>query len=293
MNPQSSPRKLSDPVVNEHGKSKVGRRECFKIVVKTAGPLCLTAIIGAVLILSLTTSCRFLGIIPCDAMEWPAFSGSATNANQHTGGSSGKVTASPGTATSQTILDVEALHCVLALTTCLLIFLNTWLYVVENDDNPVGERTPSLQNARRIVAGCEAVTIIWMIKLIFGWNWGSLADEILALGIFSVFLCVDMLNRKIFRAKEATDPSDLALRIEATFASGQAAFVDLPVVVGMMITIILAVYVDWKFSGSRHYLAGFFSGATVMHLAASQMIFAVLAFNRKYSLTKLGPLKKR
>ena len=103
-----------------------------------------------------------------------------------------------------------------------------------------------------------------------------------------MFFYVDTLNRKIFRAKEAAKPDDLALRVESYFASGQALFVDLPVVAGMVVIIILASYIDWRFSESRPYLAGFCSGATVMHLAASQLIFAILAFKRSYSLAKLA-----
>jgi hypothetical protein len=285
----------------------VDARKRFAIVRKVGGPLIATAMVASALILSLNTDVTGL-----DASTWPAFANSSHNAVPPPFGViplQQPIEMSPSP--SPTALSVTnnadqrrqaetqstrrqpinplVIHCVLAVTTCLLILLNTWLYLVENDDNPVTCKSKALRNARRLVALCMLAMVSWVFKLILGWNWGSFADAIIPLFVFSVFLVVDFVNYRVFRDQAAVNPSISSLEVESTFASSQAALVDLPVVAGIFVSVVLALYLGWRFSGSEHYFAGFFSGSTVMHLAASQIIYVVLAFKRGLDLAKIGP----
>jgi|GEM_PF-7001460 len=269
----------------EHLNIKVDFLTCLYIALKNGWPLMGTAVVAFVLIFFLGTNCR-LWKLPLDASDWPtsivttAPEGKALTLNE----SEKKVEGLPHS--KKKPLDVDGLHRILAATTFLLVLFNTYLYLRDSRDDPLEKHNRRLKSAWNLTFFFEILTIIWVIKIVLGGRVAKFDDEIAAFLMFAVFTYVDWVTYRIVGPKQHKTPSDLKLQEEYRFALGQTLFVDVPVVVGILISISLAIYLDHQFSEAEHYIVGVFSGATVMHLASSQVIFFLLAFKKDYSLAK-------
>jgi len=181
-------------------------------------------------------------------------------------------------------LNEKPLYVILTITTAILIILNTALYLWE------AEKKKSIQLAVAWILTfvSEIFTTLWVMKLFNGWDWGKFADEVVPLLIFIVFVFVDFINYREASIKrnlhdsyscneKGKNKEDEAIE---QFALNQVLFVDIPVVIGVAFAIVLAVYLDRTFTELEHYLHAFFSGAIVMHLVVSQIIYFIIAFKK-------------
>ncbi len=239
------------------------------------------------------------GKLAIDASKWPAFSGASTNQTTTLDSYGGK--GDPETPTDlRETLHGEEIRGILLLVTYLFIFLNTAIFLRENRKTAREKDDWHSTLAWYVAFSCELLAFSWLFKIVHGWGlkWTreylpnrigewvvTFPDELIALFIFLLFTCVDCLNWRAYAARPAKTPNDQESE-ESQFALNQALFVDMPVVVGILISVFLADHLIRRFHGSDIYVSGFFSGATVMHLAASQMIYSILACRKNFSIAR-------
>jgi hypothetical protein len=158
------------------------------------------------------------------------------------------------------------------------------------------------------------VTLLWVVKLILAINfqWFGFADEIIALLIFVLFCIIDALflaSTIVTMRRAATmAPRPLgrsagkrelrSLDLTRRLFHDSLWYVDVPVVVGVSIVLLLALFSENNFrslgltpggmgtfggftpeqqkSMLGIFIVGMSSGATVTHLVVSQFIFGVL-----------------
>ena len=185
------------------------------------------------------------------------------------------------------------IHAALAATTALLIFLNTAVYLYEaRSEGKKSAARKRLTIAFISTLFCEVITLLWLGKLVLvpANKFPKLIDEYIPLAIFSVFILVDFLTwsahcaeRKLLEVEKIPITlKENAINIE--FAKYQLLLVDLPVVTGIISALVLGAEFEARFSNIATYLEAFFTGAVVMHLAASQIIFFILSIQRGIQL---------
>lgn len=271
----------------------VGSATCAKLLLLNGWPLLLTALVGLTLILSLGHNPQLFGVsLPLDAAKWPvAPPVIRAHAPSQTPGD-----AKPDLpSTLSKPLDGGMIHSILVLTTYLLIVFNTVLYLKENEGAPrkKGKGNRRLKVAWWITLAFEIVTVLLLYQAYQDLRHGVKDDAIFSAGaalvIFIAFIVVDIMNYTTLRDEHIIKATDVRVGEEKTFALNQALLVDLPVVIGILASLSLAFCFTGRLSETEeYYLVGFFSGAAVMHLAISQVIFIILAFKKEYALAKLG-----
>jgi hypothetical protein len=250
------------------------------VLLKNGWPLLFTVIVTLLLLWRLGEGTR-IGPVFLDAFKWPGFDTSMIvqpkeSQPEHLQLDPGAVAVS-----SKPSLQAKVIQGIFILTTYLFIALNTLMFLKENR-KAIGTHGNKglLTLAWWITLIGFAVTIIWATKVYRGWDsdWmGDFADELVALVIFTAFGIVDWLNWRTY-AKIDT----MSAQTDSKFALNQLLLVDIPVVAGLLSSLCLANHVNHRFRDSGQYLAGFCSGAAVMHLAASQAIFFILAVRKDW-----------
>lgn len=218
-----------------------------------------------------------LGPFSLNACQWPGFAnlvGEETNLLASAPGASNAELIS----SSKPRLQSKVIHGILVLTTYVFVACNTLVFLLENLIAFSRVKHWLLYVAWGLTFWVWLVVVFWIPKVYYHWDaqWiGEFPDEEVAFGIFMVFFIVDVINWRVYARGDAKHDA-----IDSRFALRQAAFVDFPVIAGVSISIVLASHLNQHFKGSDQYLFGFFSGATVMHLATSQIIYTILAVRR-------------
>jgi hypothetical protein len=201
----------------------------------------------------------------------------------------------------------QCIYQTLLLAVVSLVFVNTLIYGEDSfDQAEVGAGHSRV--VHRFSLACVVVALIWGSDII----WGNLglsnhSHEYIALIVFVVFVFMDwsLYNNgrsQLALLKPPVDDvqgrkrAELALKAENFLL--QLLFVDLPVVLGIGVTLILLnVFLDGSpalgVRGDRSaeaYLRGLATGAVVMHMAASQAIFFFIYTKYHVQKFRLGSL---
>lgn len=242
----------------------------LKLIWNNGWPLLFTFFIAGTLIHNLNLKTKWLGV-PIDAALWPANSDAkydakplwiVTQENKHDAQQQNE----ESNHIAETI-KAKSLHSVLATTTALFIFLNTLRYLWEARKT---RATGWTDFAWLLTVVCEVITLLWIIRLVHEWQpYSKFENEWIPFFIFIAFIIVDIIC--FFK----TSIDEKAMK---SFALYQVLLVDIPVILGIGISLTLAHTLHGQVIDSEHYFEAFFSGATVMHLAASQLIYAILSF---------------
>jgi hypothetical protein len=247
-----------------------------KIVINIA-PLLITGFTAWVLLSSLGTD-RHFGRIPLNAFQWPGYASMADKETNSVASSAEKLdseTLSP----SKPTLQSKVIHGILVFTTYMFVACNTLIFLIENLIAFSRVKHKLLYLAWALTFFVWLPTVFWLPKVYYHWDaqWiATYPDEVVALWIFVIFLIVDWINYRVYASGGRLHDA-----IDSRFAISQAAFVDFPVIAGIGISILLAKNFSQYFGNSEEqYIFGFFSGAAVMHLATSQIIYTILAIRR-------------
>jgi len=250
------------------------------IFIKNGLPLIGTVSIAIVLFSALGTG-RRLGRVSLDALKWPGFSSTTTIPTKSPDARPADI--DKAEIISKPILEGEAVHHILLVTTFAFIGFNTLIFLIENlNAFACVSKKRLLYLAWFLTLCCEIVTVLWIPKVYEGWDADWICpfpDQVVAFLMFSVFAIVDCLNSRAYEknAETALNGNKEHDKKLSQWAKNQALLVDLPVIIGIGVSTFMAVHLTQHFEKSPAYLSGFFSGATVMHLAASQIIYTILA----------------
>lgn len=209
----------------------------------------------------------------------------------------------------------QCLFHVLLFSTALLVAINSYLYLALVQT--ASEHADSLGNNgrgfRRLAFWLGLVATLgstaWVFDIIFAFLPRVTHEhEIAGLVIFAVFLFIDLVLFVSFRRQSSVEVRNdsmdinirpdgivvhsdkdkaelvilkkrsLAVKRAANYHSGQAFYIDLPVVVGMLAVLFLstAIVNRWH-AGDLSLELGLSCGATVMHIAMSQFIFFIVS----------------
>lgn len=254
------------------------------IWLRNGWPLLLTFFIAIVLVSQLNTGRQLSAlntIFYLDACLWPSVSCTGSDKKQPSTQQREQHTSD----LTQNPINGKALHAILEMTTALFIFLNTVMYLCDS----IREERKGfhLISAFLITLLCEGITLCWVLSLYFlGFNWVKTLGEALPLFIFIAFTYVDYTSYKKEAANcKKINKSKHAIHHHALkeFALDQMLLVDIPVIVGIGAALWLESYLVKEFSESDHYFEAFFTGAIVMHLAISQIIYFMLSLKKEYA----------
>lgn len=260
-------------------------RSRFKTICCSFGPFVLTLAVAAGLLYSLKT-----GNGKLDAATWPA-SQPAEGQKEGAGGTPKVETVQPQEAAGDSKmkrLPETATRNIFSMTVYFFIWVNTFIFLVESRNSSKRVDDPKMEWAFWITVVCWGATIAWMFRIYHGWDapttLGHYPDEAVAAAFFGAFLIVDWLNFSAYQAR-CRDPKLCSVEDieEANFSRSQIFLVDLPVIIGIFVVLAAAYFLSARFTDTHNFVEAFFCGATLMHLTASQMIYALLASMRDFA----------
>jgi hypothetical protein len=182
-----------------------------------------------------------------------------------------------------------AIYYVLLAPVVVMVFMNTILYaneVVKAADTSIPTTSGGITKSARFRRICQlglllaaSVNGTWMVfvPLIPA---GGHFHELMAFALFTMFLGLDLLMYRSYLLEAQHCASDEHSRErflkQADYFKKQCAYVDLPVVIGLLVVGLFVVGVGHFFQIEEQFFMAFVSGATLMHLVTSQIIFLII-----------------